>query len=84
MYEPGEEIFVLLQRISKDKSGIVLDITQSTENYIKAILRKLVPELDEGIVSIEKIARIPGRRTKIIVSSNDEQVDPVGVMVGHR
>jgi transcription termination/antitermination protein NusA len=84
MYEPGEEIFVLLQKISKDKTGVVLEITQSTESYIQAILRKLVPELEEGVVTIEKISRIPGKRTKIIVSSSDEQVDPVGVMVGHR
>lgn len=84
VYEPGEEIFVLLQKISKDKSGIVLEITQSTEDYIVAVLKKLVPELDEGTVNIEKIARIPWKRTKIIVSSNDEKVDPVGVMVGHR
>lgn len=84
MYEPGEEIFVLLQKISKDKSGIVLEITQSNEDFIVAILKKIVPEFAEGVVKIEKIARVPGKRTKIVVSSSDEQVDPVGVMVGHR
>lgn len=84
VYEPGEEIFVLLQKISKDKSGIILEITQSHEDFIVAILKKIVPEFAEGIVTIEKIARVPGKRTKIMVSSSDEQVDPVGVMVGHR
>ena len=84
LYEPGEEIFVLLQKISKDKSGIVLEITQSNEDFIVAILKKIVPEFAEGVVKIEKIARVPGKRTKIVVSSSDEQVDPVGVMVGHR
>jgi len=47
-------------------------------------LRKIVPELEEGVVGIEKIVRIPGKRTKIIVYSNEEKVDPVGVMVGSR
>ena len=84
VYEPGEEIFVLLQKISKDKSGIVLEITQSNEEFIMAILKKLVPEYADGTVSIEKIARVPGKRTKIVVASSDEQIDPVGVMVGHR
>jgi len=59
----------------------VLEITQSTTEYIEAILRKIVPELEEGIVTIEKIVRIPGKRTKIIVASNEEKVDPIGVMV---
>jgi len=84
MYEPGEEIFVLLKQISKGQGGIVLEITQSTTEYIEAILRKIVPELEEGIIAIEKIVRIPGRRTKIIVYSNEEKVDPVGVMVGSK
>lgn len=84
MYEPGEEIFVLLKQISKGQGGIILEITQSTTEYIEAILRKLVPELNEGIVTIEKIVRIPGKRTKIIVASNEENVDPVGVMVGSK
>jgi N utilization substance protein A len=84
MYEPGEEIFVLLKQISKGQGGIVLEITQSTTEYIEAILRKIVPELEEGIIEIDKIVRIPGKRTKIIVLSNDEKIDPVGVMVGSK
>jgi transcription termination/antitermination protein NusA len=83
MYHPGEDIFVLLQQISKDGGAVTLDITQSSADYVEAILRKLVPELEEESVEIVKIARIPGKRTKILVKSNDERIDPVGVMVGH-
>jgi transcription termination/antitermination protein NusA len=84
MYEPGEEIFVLLKQISKDSGGIVLNITQSTPDYIEAILKKIVPELEEWLVVIEKIARAPGKKTKIMVSSTDEKIDPVWVMVWHK
>lgn len=84
MYEPGEEVFVLLKQISKDSGGIVLNITQSSPDYIEAILRKIVPELEEWLVIIEKIARVPWRKTKIMVSSTDEKIDPVGVMVWHK
>lgn len=84
IYEPGEEVFVHLKQISKDQWGISLDITQSSPEYIESVLRKLVPELEEETINIEKVVRIPGKRTKILVSSNDEKVDPVGVMVGHK
>jgi len=47
MYEPCEEVFVLLKQISKDSGGIMLNITQSSPDYIEAILRKIVPELEE-------------------------------------
>lgn len=83
-YEPGEEIFVLLKQISKGQGGIVLEITQTSTEYIEAILRKIVPELEEWIIKIEKMARIPGLKTKIVVSSTDEKIDPVGVMVGSK
>ena len=84
MYEPWEEIFVLLKQISKDTWWITLSITQSTPDYIEAILRKLVPELDEWLVTIEKIARVPGKKTKILVKSNNDKIDPVWVMVWHK
>lgn len=84
IYEPGEEIFVLLKQISKGQGGIVLEINQSSTDYIEAILRKIVPEFEEWIVAVEKIVRIPGKKTKIVVSSNDEKIDPVWVMVGSK
>lgn len=83
-YETGEEIFVLLKQISKGQGGITLEITQSSWEYIEAILRKIVPELEEGTIEIVKMARMPGQKTKIIVASNNEKVDPVGVMVGSK
>jgi N utilization substance protein A len=47
-------------------------------------LKRIVPEFEEGKVQIDKIVRITGKRTKMIVSSDDEKIDPVGVFVGHR
>jgi transcription termination/antitermination protein NusA len=61
-----------------------LEITQTSAEYIEAILRKIVPELEEGVIKIERMARIPGLKTKIVVSSSDEKIDPVGVMVGSK
>jgi len=84
MYEVGEDIFVYLKQISKDSTGITLDITQASEEYIEAIIRKIVPEVEEGTVVIEKIARAAGIKTKIVVNSKDPNVDPVGVMIGHK
>lgn len=84
MYEIGEDIFVFLKQISKDSTGITLDITQSSEEYIEAIINKIVPEVEEGVVRIEKIARAAGIKTKVVVSSSDDNIDPVGVMIGHK
>lgn len=84
VYNPGEEIFVLLREISKGLGGITLTITQSSNDFIEAILRKIVPELEEDKVAIRKIVRIPGKRSKLLVAALDDKIDPVGVFVGQR
>lgn len=82
VYNSGEEIIVYLKQISKGIGGINLDITQSGTEFIEALLKRIVPEFEEEKVQIDKIVRITGKRTKIVVSSSDEKVDPVGVFVG--
>jgi transcription termination/antitermination protein NusA len=77
IYNPGEEIFVLLREISKGLGGITLTITQSSNDFIEAILRKIVPELEEEKVVIKRIVRIPGKRSKLLVAAIDDKVDPV-------
>ena len=84
LYTIGEEVFVLLKKITKDAGQISLDITQSSTDFIEALLKKVIPELEEGKVFVDKIVRIPGRRTKLVVSTSDERIDPVGVFVGQK
>lgn len=81
VYELWEEIFVYLTHIDKDKWGVMLDITQSSEEYIEAILKRIIPEIEDGTIVIEKIARIPWKRTKVVVRSTAEGLDPIWVMV---
>jgi transcription termination/antitermination protein NusA len=82
VYNSGEEIIVYLKQISKWLGGITLDITQAGTEFIDALLKRIVPEYEEGAVTIEKMVRITGKRTKILVSTPDEKIDPVGVFVG--
>lgn len=87
MYTVWEEILVLLKQISKWVGWIVLDITQSSKDFIEILLRKIVPELDDWMVKIDKIVRMPWKRTKVVVYSQDDRIDPVWVFVwqsGHR
>jgi N utilization substance protein A len=51
---------------------------------LKRLFELEVPEIYEGIVEIRSVAREAGYRSKIAVSSRDDQIDPVGACVGHR
>jgi N utilization substance protein A len=77
MYSTGEEIFVLLRKIDKDINGVLLDITQASTDFIESLLNKIIPELQEGRVYIDKIVRVPGKRTKVVVGTNEDNIDPV-------
>ena len=81
VYNTGEEIVVLLKQIGRGPGWVVLDITQSAPEFVESILKQNVPEIEEWKVKIEKIVRIPWIRSKVLVSSDDPRVDPVGVFV---
>jgi len=81
MYDIWEDIFVFLNDVSKGQWAINLDITQTSESYIEAIIKKIVPEIEDWTVKIHNIVRIPWIKTKVVVSSDDQNIDPIWVMV---
>jgi N utilization substance protein A len=50
--------------------------------FLERLLEQEVPEINDGLITIKKIARIPGERAKIAVESYDDRIDPVGACVG--
>ncbi len=83
-YNKWEEILVLLNKISKWRWGVQLNITQSSSDFIEAILKENIPEIKEWMLEIKKIVRIPWTKTKVLVYCEDDRVDPVGVCVGQQ
>ncbi len=81
IYNIWEEIFVLLRQISRWQWWIVLDITQSTTDFIYTILKEIVPEVKNWDVQIIKIVRSAGKKSKVLVKSDDERIDPVWVFM---
>jgi transcription termination/antitermination protein NusA len=84
-YQTGTRMrfYVLaVQEEERGRPGIIL--SRSHPDFIRKMFELEVPEISEGVVEIKKIAREPGSRTKISVSSNDESIDPVGSVVGQR
>lgn len=83
-YRQGAPIKALVYRVEKTPIGPRIYLSRTHNDFLKKLLIKEVPEIREGIVEIKGIARAPGFRAKVAVSSNDEKVDPVGACVGYR
>lgn len=80
-YQVWEEIKVLLKHIKKQWSDIILEVTQSAPEYIESLMRKYIPEIELWVVRIVKTARIAWMKSKVLVTTDDDRVDPVWVCV---
>jgi N utilization substance protein A len=84
-YNPGEKVQALLLEVrDSDNGGAEVILTRSHPQFVEQLFEQEVPELHDKTISIEKIVRDPGYRTKIAVRSYDPKVDPVGTCVGVR
>jgi N utilization substance protein A len=80
----GDRIKVYVVEVRKTARGPQILISRTHPGLVKRLFELEVPEIYEGIVEIRSIAREPGNRTKIAVSSNDPDVEPIGACIGQK
>lgn len=83
-YRPGERISAYLYAVDEGFRGVYLRLSRSHPRFLVRLFEMEVPELASGAIEIKGLAREPGSRTKIAITSNDPHVDPVGSLVGQR
>ena len=83
-FKHGDRVKTYITRVEKSTKGPQIFVSRTHPGLIKRLFELEVPEIYDGIVEIHSVAREAGHRSKIAVSSRDEQVDPVGACVGHR
>jgi N utilization substance protein A len=81
-YRPGDRIVAYVKDIDREARGPQVLLSRSDARLVDKLFEAEVPEIYEGIVKIVAVAREPGARSKIAVSSRDADVDPVGACVG--
>lgn len=83
-YRPGDRIKAYVTEVEKGTKGVKITVSRTHRNMLKRLLELEVPEIFNGIVEIKAIAREPGSRSKVAVTSLQPGVDPVGSCVGMR
>ena len=81
-YRQGDSVRGYIYEVLKSTRGPQVLLSRTHPELLRKLFSIEVPEISEGIVEIHAVAREPGERAKIAVSSNDERVDPVGACVG--
>ncbi len=81
-YRVGDRVRAYVMAVHKETRGPQIILSRRAPEFVKKLFEMEVPEMNEGIVMIESVARDAGVRTKIAVRSMDADVDPVGACVG--
>lgn len=81
-YYGGQRIKLYLDRVEKTTKGPQLLISRTHPKLVEKLMELEIPEVKAGTVVIKGVAREPGVRCKVAVTSTDEQVDPIGACVG--
>ena len=82
VYRKNEAVKAVIDRVTNDNNNPKIYLSRTSPLFLQRLLEAEVPEIAEGLVSVRKIARIPGERAKVAVESFDDRIDPVGACVG--
>ena len=80
----GELIKVYIVEVKDTERGPRVMLSRTHSGFVKRLFEQEVPEIFDGVVTIHSISREAGARTKMAVSSSDENVDPIGACIGQR
>ena len=81
-YRKGETVRAVIARVDNENNNPKIILSRTSPMFLERLLEAEVPEINDGLIAIRKIARMPGERAKIAVESFDERIDPVGACVG--
>ena len=81
-YRKGEAVRAVILRVDNENNNAKIILSRTSPLFLQRLLEAEVPEIAEGLISIRRIARLPGERAKVAVETYDERIDPVGACVG--
>ncbi len=82
VYRKGETIRAVILRVDNENNNPKIILSRTSPVFLERLLEAEVPEISDGLITVKKIARMPGERAKIAVETFDERIDPVGACVG--
>ena len=81
-YRKGETLRAVILRVDNENNNPRIILSRASGLFLERLLEAEVPEISDGLITIQRVARMPGERAKVAVESYDERIDPVGACVG--
>lgn len=81
-FRKGDMVRGVIKRVDMRNNNPAVIISRTDNTFLEKLMEQEVPEIEDGLITIKKIVRIPGERAKVAVESYDDRIDPVGACVG--
>ncbi|MBI5914915.1 MAG: transcription termination/antitermination protein NusA [Bacteroidetes bacterium] len=81
-FRKGDMVRCIIKRVEMKNNTPVVVVSRTDNVFLEKLLEQEVPEIEDGIIAVKRIVRLPGERAKVAVESYDDRVDPVGACVG--
>jgi N utilization substance protein A len=81
-FRKGDLVRAVIKSVEMRNNTPIIVISRTSPKFLEKLMEQEVPEIEDGLISIKKIERIPGERAKVAVESYDDRIDPVGACVG--
>lgn len=81
-YRKGDMVRGIIKKVEMRNNAPFILISRTDPSFLEKLLEAEVPEIEDGIIEVKNIVRLPGERAKVAVESHDDRIDPVGACVG--
>ena len=81
-FHKGDTVRAVIDRVDNANGNPKIYLSRTSPAFLQRLLEAEIPEISDGLITLRRIARIPGERAKIAVESYDDRIDPVGACVG--
>lgn len=81
-FHKGDMVKGIIKHVEMKNNNPVVIVSRTDNKFLEKLLEQEVPEIEDGLITVKRIERIPGERAKVAVESYDDRIDPVGACVG--
>jgi len=81
-FRKGDIVRAVIKKVEMKNNTPVITMSRTDPSFLQRLMEQEVPEIEDGLIAIKKIVRMPGERAKVAVESYDDRIDPVGACVG--
>ncbi len=81
-FKKGDMVRGVIRKVEMKNNNPLVIVSRTDNLFLEKLLEQEVPEIEDGLITVQKIVRMPGERAKVAVESYDDRIDPVGACVG--